>query len=96
MAVYLIHFSRPMANGHHPQHYLGYTPRDPVERLQDHIEGRNRPARILQAALEEGITLEISRVWANGTPQDEKELKAKKRGFAGICPACTGGEQLCL
>jgi hypothetical protein len=92
MALYLAHFSAPLDGGQRPQHYLGYTPRDPRERFQDHLIGRNRPARIIRAALAAGLDVSLVRIWPDGTPQDEKRLKLAKRGFKHLCPKCKGGD----
>jgi len=89
MALYLLHFSEPLAGGQHPQHYLGWTDRPVAERLADHLVGRNRPAKIVQAAVAAGRTVTISRVWPDGTRSDEARLKRRKRGFRRHCPLCT-------
>lgn len=88
MPVYLLHFSRPMDGGQRPQHYLGWTPESPEVRLADHLAGRNRAARIVQAAHSYGIEITIARVWPTFTPQDESDMKRQKRGFRHLCPIC--------
>lgn len=90
MTVYLLHFDRPLEGGQKPQHYLGFTDKTAEERLADHLAGRNRPARIVVAAVEAGRQVRLARVWPDGTPQQESSLKKKKKGFRHLCPECEG------
>jgi predicted GIY-YIG superfamily endonuclease len=79
-AVYLLHFSPPLA---HARHYLGWTP-DLARRLEDHQTGRG--ARITQVATERGITLHLTRTWP-GDRHLERHLKRRKDA-PRLCPIC--------
>lgn len=88
MAVYLLHFDRPLDGGQRPQHYLGWTPDDPEARLADHLADRNRAARIVVAAATYGIEVRIARTWPEGDRLMESRLKRAKRGYRHLCPLC--------
>lgn len=82
--VYLLHFDRKLA---HAQHYIGWTEQSPEYRLQDHLNNRNRAARIVVAAVAAGIGVTIARVWPGETRSFERALK-KRANAPRICPLC--------
>lgn len=82
MAVYLLHFDQPLG---HAKHYSGYSrSRDCQQRLAAHAAGRG--ARLLQVALERGITWQVAKIWEEGDRAFERSLK--QRGQKAICPLC--------
>lgn len=84
MAVYLIHFSKPLA---HARHYLGFadTPESIPSRLERHRSGHG--AKLTKAATAAGIEFEITRIWVDGTRDFERKLKNQKQG-PKLCPLC--------
>lgn len=92
VSVYLLHWDPPLEGGQHPRHYLGYTPRPVLERVRDHLTGRNRPARIVVAAASYGRVIKLAQVLEGG-PDLEKQLKRSKRGFASTCPVCLNTDE---
>jgi len=80
--VYLLHFDEPIG---HSQHYLGYTSRKVVTRVQEHIDGTG--AALPREATRRGISPECVRVWLDGTPELERALKKRKNNH-GLCPIC--------
>ena len=83
MTVYLLHFEEPISRRHTSQHYLGYA-KDLNERLARHQAGDG--CRLVQVALERGITFELARTWA-GDRTLERKLKNQKNG-PRLCPIC--------
>jgi hypothetical protein len=86
VAVYLIHFERPIADGHPCRHYLGFALSVP-KRVECHARGNG--ARLVEVAMERGIEWEIARVWPKGTRTFERQLKNQKNA-PGFCPVCKG------
>ena len=90
MAVYLIHFSKPLGDTSNPrgqaQHYCGFTNGETVEaRLARHQRGDG--ARICAAAVEAGAELLLARVWEDGDRELERWVKRQKR-HRRFCPIC--------
>ncbi len=87
--IYLVHYSNRTARGH--QHYLGWSS-DVAVRFRQHRAGRG--AHETMQAVAEGLSLTLAQTW-QGTPELESRLKewsrAKRCGFAGLCPFCPGG-----
>jgi predicted GIY-YIG superfamily endonuclease len=83
-ACYLLHFSVAYPNGNRPQHYLGYAKNLP-KRLAQHRLGKG--ARLTEVITQAGIRFEVARVWPNGSPQLERELKRRHR-HRDYCPLC--------
>ena len=85
-AVYLLHFSRPIAPGKHTtQHYLGSSD-DWQRRIAEHRAGTG--ARLTQVAKERGISFVVAQLW-DGDRQLERQLKRRHNG-ARLCPICNG------
>ncbi len=84
MAVYLIHFSKPLA---HARHYLGFADRaDSIPaRIERHARGDG--AKLTKAAVTAGIELQLARVWEDGDRNFERKLKNQKQG-PKLCPLC--------
>jgi len=84
MAVYLLHFSKPLA---HARHYLGFA--DTVESIPKRIERHQRGdgAKLTKAASQAGIELQLARTWPEGNRDFERKLKNGKRG-PRLCPIC--------
>ena len=84
--VYLLHFSGPVAPGHHTtQHYLGYAD-DLGPRVNAHAHGQG--ARLTQVAKERGLSFVVARTW-QGTRSDERRLK-RRHNAPRLCPICNG------
>ena len=81
--VYLLHFERPISNGHTCQHYLGWC-LDLDARIAAHRAGRG--ARLTQVAIERGIDFEVVATWA-GDRTVERRLKNRKES-PRLCPIC--------
>lgn len=81
MAVYLLHFSKPLK---HARHYCGYTKADVETRVADHRAGTG--ARLCAVAVAAGIELELVRVWPDGTRTFERSLK--DGSLTTLCPLC--------
>jgi predicted GIY-YIG superfamily endonuclease len=86
--VYLVHFSGRTRQGR--QHYLGFSS-DLERRYRQHRYGWG--AEETKKAIAEGLKLTVAQTW-RGTPALERRLKEwsreGKKGFAGICPLCSG------
>lgn len=94
MSCYLLHFSRPyIGQRRNPNakrvqvvnHYLGYSKRDPYERITQHQQGQG--ARLTQVAVNAGIQLIPAQIWMSATRKDERKLKNRKNA-AQLCPLC--------
>ena len=86
MTVYLLHFSDPIAPGHHTaQHYLGYAD-DLASRVHAHAHGAG--ARLTQVARARGLTFVVARTW-DGDRKLERQLKNRHAGRR-LCPICNG------
>lgn len=89
MTLYLLHFDRPIANGHTCQHYLGWceSRRGALgRRMVAHANGRG--ARLTQVANERGIGWKLVRTWPGATRSDERHLKGRNYGNR-LCPVCS-------
>lgn len=83
--IYLIHFDRPYW---HANHYLGFCEDSPgafEARMERHRQGNG--AKLLRAIQEAGIGWEVVRVWPNGTRDEERLLKRRKKSRL-FCPTC--------
>ena len=87
MQTYLLHFSQPYPRGRHPAHYIGWAVA-PYDRLKDHQRGGWAAASLTRAAVSDGISMEIVRLW-DGGPATEKRLK-RRRAPKRLCPVCKG------
>ena len=87
--VYLLHFERPIGDLSNPhgqaQHYLGYAERDVEARLAVHLTGRG--AKIVKAAVQQGIKIELIRVWPGGDRTFERRLK-RANNLPRLCRRC--------
>ncbi len=88
MAVYLLHFSRPISPDHTCQHYIGWAESWP-DRVATHRIGGDDAARLCQVAKERGIDFVVARIWPDGDRQLERRLK-NRHGAARFCPVCRG------
>lgn len=84
MAVYLLHFSRPIHPDRPCQHYLGYS-EDVARRVTEHKSGKG--ARLCEVAKQRGIDMKLVRVWWDGDRNLERQLKSRKNG-RHLCPIC--------
>jgi predicted GIY-YIG superfamily endonuclease len=84
MAVYLLHFVRPVRDGHPAQHYLGYTS-SLERRILEHASGHG--AAITRAAHKRGIKFELARVWAGGDKELERDIRCQHNN-PRYCPIC--------
>ena len=84
--VYLLHFSGPVAPGHHTaQHYMGWS-EDLGPRVNAHAHGQG--ARLTQVAKERGLSFVVARTW-EGDRALERKLK-RRHGAPRLCPICNG------
>ena len=81
MAVYLLHFDRPLK---HARHYLGFATQV-KRRVAHHRAGTG--ARLTQVLREQGIGFTVVRVWAGGDRALERRLKNRKNS-SRLCPVC--------
>lgn len=85
--VYMLHFSEPVGGDStrgKAQHYVGWTNRDPQDRLDYHIKGFGSP--LVEEAVKQGVHIDM--VWAiPGTKNDERAIKDSKNARA-FCPIC--------
>lgn len=81
--IYLLHFDRPVAEGHPARHYLGWSKYLPARALA-HLRGRG--ARLTQVACERNIGFVIARTWP-GDRTMERRLKNRKEA-PRLCPIC--------
>jgi len=83
IAVYLLHFERPI---HHVQHYLGSTIVGRLDkRMQEHASGRG--AALTREAVRRGIGWTIGATWI--TADRELEQRKKKiRKYSRNCFCC--------
>jgi predicted GIY-YIG superfamily endonuclease len=86
--VYLLHFSAPVSNRHTCQHYLGFA-EDLAVRVQKHQSGNG--SRLVQVALQRGLSFELVRVWRGGR-SFERKLKNRKEATR-LCPICNPGNR---
>jgi predicted GIY-YIG superfamily endonuclease len=90
--IYLLRYTKRTRRGR--QHYLGWA-KDPVRRLKRHRAGYG--ATETKIAVAEGAGLMMAQT-RPGTPSLERRIKewrrARRAGFAGICPICDGRDAL--
>ena len=80
MAVYLLHFDKPLK---HARHYLGYA--DDIEaRLERHRAGNG--SRLMAVVTKAGITWQLVRTWS-GDRAFERRLKSRHNTPA-LCQIC--------
>lgn len=92
MAVYLIHFDRPLGNPDNPrgqaQHYIGYAA-DLEARLEAHRNGNG--SALMAAVQRAGIGWSVARTWPDGDRALERRLKRMKAAPRLLCPICREG-----
>lgn len=82
--IYLLHFDRPLA---HAQHYLGWAKGDHVDkRLRTHVLGV-RGAKIVKAAVAQGIGFSLAVTIENVDRNFERLIK-RRGGCGRWCPHC--------
>lgn len=79
--IYVLHIDPPFK---HARHYVGWTPRDVEQRLEDHLRGSGSP--LIRAAVQQGHDVILTTTF-EGTRDMERYLK-KKHGAAAFCPLC--------
>lgn len=83
MAVYLLHFDRPLA---HARHYVGYADDDKLhQRIDKHYDGTSK-SKLMEALKRAGIGFTLARVWPNADRHFER--RQKQHGHAAKCPIC--------
>lgn len=99
--VYIIHISpfqeedkRTAAGnklGGRPYHYVGWvkTPARFEARMKEHRSGTG--SRILAAANEAGLSLEVVRTFEGATQNEEARIKYLWKNTPKLCPCCTPG-----
>ncbi len=91
MAVYLLHFDRPIGNPENPRgqarHYIGYA-LDLEARLEAHRQGNG--SALMAAVARAGVGWTVARVWPNGDRELERRLKRMKAAPRLLCPICRG------
>jgi predicted GIY-YIG superfamily endonuclease len=88
MAVYLIHFDRPIGDPGNPRgqarHYIGYAD-DLERRLAQHRSGNG--SALMAAVARVGIPWQVVRTWPDGDRTLERRLKRQKHAWR-FCPLC--------
>jgi len=79
--VYIVHLDACLS---HARHYVGWA-KDIYERIQSHL--LQTGARILAAAVREGITMQATRIWPGADRLFERNLK-RGGNVAMHCPLC--------
>lgn len=87
MAVYLIHFHKPISPDSPCQHYIGYA-ENVGARVMHHRKGTSA-VRLFQVAKERGIGFDVVRIWEDGDKNFERKLKNRKNS-PKLCPVCKG------
>ncbi len=89
MAVYLLHFDRPIGNPGNPRgqarHYIGYA-LDLEARLEAHRQGNG--SALMAAVAQAGISWQVARTWPDGDRALERQLKRLKAAPRLLCPLC--------
>ena len=80
--VYLLHFDPPYL---HAKHYVGWTAKDPEDRLTLHLNGAGSP--LVRAVLNNGGTVSIVRLWEGFDRHFERRLK--DHSSSRWCPKCS-------
>lgn len=81
--VYILHFNRPYF---HARHYVGYT-EDTDRRFKEHFNCHQSGSPLIQAALEAGITITVSKIYFDGDRNLERKIK-KSHHTERYCPLC--------
>ncbi len=88
--VYLLHFMAEDGThgkvADHAGHYLGWS-RNVEGRLAHHKAGSGNP--LVYAAVQQGLTPVIAKVWEGVDRHFERRLKNRK-GAPRLCPICRG------
>lgn len=86
--LYLLHYARPLSDGHKRYHYLGYAESDPERRIRQHRRGRAGAAFTTEAH-RQGIPFEVAQIWPDKTREDERRVKQMKshRRYCVLCTA---------
>lgn len=79
--IYLLCIDPPVR---HARHYLGWTSRAAVVRLEEHVSGRGSP---LVHAARRGSAVDLVRTWPDATRTQERALKDRKNARF-LCPRC--------
>lgn len=82
--VYLLHFDPPLQ---HAKHYLGWTERPVIHRVQEHLDGKGSP--LVKAVVAAGGHVEIARTWPGVDRHFERRIKNGKN-VPRLCPRCNG------
>lgn len=91
--VYLLHFSRAVGTEkHNTRHYLGWTKNPIFDRVRQHRSGSKRSAKLTCFCVKNSIRMFVARVWIDGTPALERQLKNRK-SHARFCPICRAEQQ---
>ena len=85
--IYLLHFDRPYGTGRHgrARHYLGWTHRDVIDRVNEHLGGEGSP--LVAAAAKAGIHVELVATW-RGDRDEERRMHNLKATSRQLCPTC--------
>jgi len=81
--VYILHFEEPY---YHARHYVGYT-EDTGRRFKEHFNCHSSGSPLIQAALEAGIKITVSRIYFDGGRELERKIK-KSHHTHRFCPIC--------
>lgn len=84
--VYLLHFDEPISPFHTTRHYIGFAD-NVASRIESHINGNSKAARLTQVAKERGINFRLVRVWEYQRRDFERKLKNRKNA-PKFCPCC--------
>lgn len=96
MAVYLLHFTKPIGNPDNPRgqarHYVGYCKGQVEDRIAEHKNDNG--AHITAAVVAQGIEMITVRTWKGGRDV-ERRLKAQKNA-SRFCPLCNPTAENCM
>jgi len=84
--VYILHFDPPLK---HARHYVGFTERSVLTRINEHLSGHAAGSPLVKAALESGSEVKIGRIFRNGDRELERKIKRGKNTKC-CCPLCGG------
>jgi predicted GIY-YIG superfamily endonuclease len=80
--VYILCFKQKL---HHAKHYVGYADHNVEARLKKHLKGHG--AKLMKAVAQNGIDVQIARIWPDGDRNFERYIKNQKN-TARYCPCC--------
>lgn len=81
----MLHFDHPY---HHAKHYCGFTTRDVMKRIDEHMNvNSSKGSGLVKAVIRNGIGVKIGAVYVDSSTDLERKIKRSKntRRFCKIC-----------